>query len=602
MPTYFEENHIRQVLQAINIIDVVGSYVALKPRGREHIGLCPFHDDRRPSMNVSESKQIFKCFACGAGGNAFNFIMLREQMTFPEAVRMLADRAGVKLPERTERNTQLGDRNELELLNRWAVRFFRGQYEDAQQGKRIREYVEDRGITAQTAQAFDLGWAPDGWDNLLKSAQAEKMPLQELVRLGLLVEKEQGGYYDRFRERLMFPVRDALGRVIGFGGRTLGDDPAKYLNSPESVLFNKSRTLYGLDLAKDSIVKEQTAVVVEGYTDCLMAHQFGLSNVVATLGTALTTEHAGMISRYSDKIVLVFDSDEAGQKAADRAIEVFFSKQVEVALVNLPSGSDPCDFLLENGKKSFEELVRDAVPALEYKWRVMLRQLEGVDSVNGHKRAVEEFLRLVAQSIASGNMDMINQGYLFNRVAKLVGVTGEQVQQKVNQFLRRTKTATVAARTDELIVSDGQERSEREVLEVLLNRPDMFGQVREVIPDAEGFSEGPLKQIARRLWDYFGQGGTGSLGEILAGCESTQLCRIMTDLSQQGSDRENYEMTLVGALEKLRVLNRKQERQDLSEQISQAGKKYGKDAEAALLMEFHSKNQSDPRHTRALNR
>ena len=199
-------------------------------------------------------------------------------------------------------------------------------------------------------------------------------------------------------------------------------------------------------------------------------------------------------------------------------------------------------------------------------------------------------------------MDMINQGYLFNRVAKLVGVTGEQVQQKVNQFLRRTKPSPVAVRAEELTVSDAKERSEREVLEVLLNRPDMFERVRAEIPDAEVFTEGPLRQIARRLWDYFGQGGTGTLGEILAGCESSDLCRIMTDLSQHGSDRENYEMTLEGAMENLRFLERRQQRQNLREQLSQAGKKYGKDAEAAILMEIQSKYRSDPRHTGALYR
>ena len=234
MSKSFNENHIQQILQSTNIVDVIGSYVALKARGKEFIGLCPFHDDRRPSLNVSVNKQIFKCFACGAGGDVIKFMMLREQMSFPEAVVLLAERSGVILPAREIQSSGHVDRNQLEQVNRWVVKFFRGSFEHEQEGQRCRDYVSNRGISDEIASKFMLGWAPASWDGLVKAAEKDKQNFAYLRHLGLLIKKEQGGDYDRFRERLMFPVTDALGRVIGFGGRTLGDDPAKYLNSPES--------------------------------------------------------------------------------------------------------------------------------------------------------------------------------------------------------------------------------------------------------------------------------------------------------------------------------------------------------------------------------
>jgi len=432
---YFNDAHIQQILQALDIVDVVGNYVALKPKGKEMVGLCPFHDDKRPSMNVSAAKQIFKCFACGAGGDVIKFMMLRERMTFPEAVRLLAERAGVKLPEREETTGPQVDRNQLEAVNRWAARYFRSRFEHETEGAIARKYVQERQITDETARRFGIGFAPESWDSLVQAVQAEGLRGADFEELGLFCKKEDGGYYDRFRNRLIFPVLDAMGRVIAFGGRTLGEDTAKYLNSPESVLFNKSGALYGIHAAKDAIVRERTAVVVEGYTDCLMAHQYGVDNVIATLGTSLTTEHARLLSRYAERIVLVYDADAAGQKASDRAIEIFFRQQIEVRLATLPKGMDPCDFLLAKGADAFAELLSGATEALEYRWQLMSDQLEGEDTVHGRKRAVEEFILLVARACEQGNMDMMAEGLQLNNVAKLVekplhGIGGRQYEQR----------------------------------------------------------------------------------------------------------------------------------------------------------------------------
>jgi len=594
---YFDQTHIQQILQAVNIVDVVSSYVALKPKGKETVGLCPFHDDKRPSLNVNAGKQIFKCFACGAGGDVIKFMMLREKLTFSESVRLLAERAGIKLPQRRKEAGPKVDRNELEKVNRWAGGYYRTLYE-SEEGIRARKYLFDREISEESARRFGLGWAGGGWDNLVKAAQKDNQPLDHLIQLGLVIEKEQGGYYDRFRERLIFPVIDAMGRVIAFGGRTLGDDAAKYINSPESVLFDKSRALYGIQAAKDAIAKERTAVVVEGYTDCLMAHQQGLNNVVATLGTALTTEHARILSRYADRIVLVFDSDAAGQKAADRAIEIFFAQQIEVRLVSLPKGKDPCDYLLESGKESFLRLLEGATEALEYKWQATLRRLEQADTVNGRKRAVEEFLQLLAQAFRGGGMEAIGRGLVLNQVAKLVEQPSEQVHKRMVQLARRLGGQTGSGRGQPMegqlhLAPDSYTNSVRQILEVLLNRPEMFETVEEVIPDPKEITDPILGPIAEHVWEYCRQGGRGSLAEIMAGIESTELSRIVTDMALAGEKRGNYEQDITAALADIGRVRLGRERQELREQASSVAEEYGEAAQTALLLDIQSKIRED---------
>ena len=597
MTAYFNEAHIQQILQALDIVDVVGNYVALKPKGKEMVGLCPFHDDKRPSMNVSAVKQIFKCFACGAGGDVIKFIMLRERMTFPEAVRFLADRAGVKLPKRQETTGPQVDRNQLETVNRWAARYFRSRFEHETEGAIARKYVQERQITDETARRFGIGWAPESWDGLVQAVQAEGLRGADFEQLGLFCKKEDGGYYDRFRNRLIFPVLDAMGRVIAFGGRTLGEDTAKYLNSPESVLFDKSSAIYGIHAAKDAIVKQRTAAVVEGYTDCLMAHQYGVENVVATLGTALTAEHARLLSRYAERIVLVYDADAAGQKAADRAIEIFFRQQIEVRLASLPKGMDPCDFLLAKGADAFEELLAGATEALEYRWQLMSDQLEGEDSVQGRKRAVEEFILLAARACEQGNMDKMAEGLQLNNVAKLVEQPLHVVLERVRKLQRRFRgpasasagKGSVRGIPGTALTGDSMNNAQRELLEVLLNKPHLFEPVQEEMKDPTAFADEIHQRIARLIWQAYARKPNCTLGELMAGCESPELCRMITDMADRGEKRGNYEATLLGALTRIQMIKREEAGREVSEQAATAAAKFGHEAEDALLYDVQAR-------------
>ena len=604
MSSFFSENHIRQILQSVSIVDVVGSYISLKPKGKEQVGLCPFHDDKKPSLSVSASKQIFKCFACGAGGDAIKFLMLREQLSFPEAVRLLAERAGVKLPQQQVSQGEGADRGELAAENLWAARFFRNQFEHQDIGARARAYVAERGITETTAKRFGLGWAPDTWDRLVNQAEQDQRKIASLLALGLASEREQGGYYDRFRERLIFPVIDALGRVVGFGGRTLGDDPAKYLNSPDSALFEKGRTLYGLHLAKDAIVKNRRAIVVEGYTDCIMAHQFGLDNVVATLGTALTTQHARALSRYADRIVLVFDPDQAGQKAADRAIEIFFGLGIEVSVATLPAGADPCQFLIEQGPEHFSELINNAAGALDYAWQMTLAKLDQAQSVQGQKTATDQFMLLVARACQQGTLDRMAEGFLLNHVAKLTGQPAHRVHQRIEQLQRslrtnRTQDSPAQQQRTLQVPTDSYASTQREILEVLLNRPELFELVQQELPDANEFTDDILRVVAQRIWKYCQAGHSGTLGEMLATCPSTELCGIMTEMAQRGSERGNYEMTLAGALRNVRQIRAEHAHGKLSAMLATAAQDYSPEAETAMLAEIQAKWQPNVRRAGA---
>jgi len=318
MPVSFDNNMIYQVQQANDIVDVVSEHISLAKKGREMVGLCPFHDDHKPSLYVNSAKQIFKCFACGAGGDVFKFVQMRENLTFPQAIERLAERSGIKLKftktvkDKVQKSTDI-DPNKLAKVNAWAAEHFHENLMDEQKGKSTRDYIAKRKIPPDSVKKWQIGLA--GLQNdLLDAAKARRVPVKLLAQAGLITGQAPG-LSDKFVNRLMFPITDVTGRIIGFGGRTLDEKGAKYINSPATVLFDKSNSLYGLQQARHGIVSSATAVVVEGYTDCIMAHTKGCENIVATLGTSFTRGHARILRRYAKRIVLVFDSDTAGIEA-----------------------------------------------------------------------------------------------------------------------------------------------------------------------------------------------------------------------------------------------------------------------------------------------
>ncbi len=398
-----------RVLAATDIVSVIGEVVALRPKGREHVGLCPFHEDRSPSMTVVTHKAgmggsgFYKCFSCGAAGNAIDFVINYHRMEFPEALRFLAGKAGVELtpfqPSNRPRRDGEPTRDDVLRANALAEKFFRRVFADVDAGARARAEAERRGYDAATVDAFGLGAAPAKYDALaegiqraIRSAGPDYPPFEAFVQAGIVrPARSGGGFIDLLRDRLVFPICDDLGRPIAFGGRKLDpEQEPKYLNSPESPVFHKSKALYGIHRAKRRIVEAKVAIITEGYTDVIACHRAGFTNAVATLGTALTRDHARMLRRLADSVVLLFDGDEAGQKAADRALEVFFSESIDIKICVLPDRLDPDDLLRqEGGAERFRAALDRSSDALTFMASRIRRQLEG-RGLSGRQQMIEQ--------------------------------------------------------------------------------------------------------------------------------------------------------------------------------------------------------------------
>jgi len=564
MAGMFDNSTVLQVQQANDIVDVIGEHVSLKKKGREMVGLCPFHADHRPSMNVSSVKQIFKCFACGAGGDVFKFVQMRENLTFPQAVERLAERAGIRLePRRRARVKSRSvegpegevvpvedvDPNRLSKANAWAADHFGRNLEDPEKGAYARDYLAQRQISAESVKHWRIGLAVGSRDDLVTRARDQKASLKLLEQAGLIVGQGQ----DKFVNRLMFTITDVTGRVIGFGGRTLDDHVAKYMNSPTTVLFDKSNSIYGIEQARHEIVSTGTAVVVEGYTDVIMAHQFGCTNVVATLGTSFTEGHARILRRYAKRVVLIFDSDVAGVEAANRALDVCLAQRIDIKIASVPEGKDPCDFILAAGKERFEQVIDEAVDVFQFKWDRLKEKFSGEDTLAARRAAVEEYIQTIATALQAGNVPALDCGLRVNQISRIIGLDTNQINAELNKRIRRGQNAAGYARGNQQarLIDYGQgafAAAQREVLEVLLNEPALYETARRKIT-AEVFDVPILRQAATILFEMVNDDIGASLANMLARVESVELGNCLTELAQAGQAKGNFEWRLTGALD-----------------------------------------------------
>jgi DNA primase catalytic core len=359
----------------IDLVELVSDYVRLERAGRNFKGLCPFHTEKTPSFFISPALNRFHCFGCGASGDVFAFLMRIEGLSFREAMRRLAERAGIELREETLPQEAPDERDRLRKLV-YAANFFYRQC--LRRAPHAQHYLAQRGLTPETVEAFELGYAPDGWDHLLRFLQRHNFSLEDAERAGLLKARDDGsGYYDRFRNRITFPIHDASGRVVAFGARTLGDEEPKYLNSPETPLFEKRNTLYGWHRARSAILRQKAALIVEGYLDLIMLHQYGFTHSVATLGTAFTDEHAARLKRLTERVYLMFDSDAAGVRATLRAGEALAQAGIPTLIVRLPEGDDPDSLLRTQGEAALQRALDAAIPLALFGIEQVIREIAG---------------------------------------------------------------------------------------------------------------------------------------------------------------------------------------------------------------------------------
>ncbi|MBN1392543.1 MAG: DNA primase [Sedimentisphaerales bacterium] len=568
MPT-FDTGLISRIQQANDIVDVVGEHLALKRKGREMVGLCPFHDDHQPSFNVNPSKQIFKCFACGAGGDVVKFVQMREHLSFPQALQRLADRAGIKIEPLRPRSTHDAERttqdetdpNELARVNAWAAKYFSSNLTHPEKGKDARKYIVERQLSEESVKKWQIGLAIGADNDLLAAARRAKIPDKLLLAAGL-VAGSGVSLSDKFVNRLMFTIADATNKIIGFGGRTLTGEGAKYINSPTTVLFDKSNALFGLNHAHHQIVSTDTAVVVEGYTDCIMAHQFGVANVVATLGTSFTAGHARLLRRYAKKVVLLFDSDTAGLEAANRALQVALGWRIDIAITSVPQGKDPCEFLLAAGREPFEKIIADAPDVFKFKWERLTSNLGTQSTIAGKKQAIDDYLEAIATGFNAGNLSAIEKGLILNELSRIMNLDAREINKELNRRISRAKTlSSYSGKADELPASldlgEGlSANSQREIIETLLAEPKLFKNVKNEISQ-QNFDVPVLNRVAQTLFKVLAERPEATVSEICGCIEETQIANLVTMLEEEGIKKGNFFKRLTDAIKTLKLEQQK---------------------------------------------
>ncbi len=424
----FSDRFLSELISRSEISDVVSDYVHLTQKGANMFGLCPFHSEKTPSFSISQDRQIYHCFGCSKGGGVINFIMEIENLSFPDAVRFLAKRAGIAVPEDDDRNERV-KRDRLIELNREAARFFHDMLSD-KRGKNILEYMQRRGMSTAMIKRFGIGAAPDSWDSLVRAMTEKGFHKSELAEVGLAVKsKKPGDVYDRFRNRMMFPIIDVRGDVIGFGGRVMDDSTPKYLNSPESIIFSKSRNLFGLNLAKKS--KSQHIILCEGYMDVFSLHQAGFDCAVASLGTSLTADHGRLLARYTKEVLLAYDSDEAGNKAAQRAIGILGNLAVGVKVIRMPGAKDPDEYIQKRGADAFRLLLERSENHIEFR----LMEIKQKYDLNKDDDRIS-FLRESAELLAAQNSAAVREIY-WKHAANMAGVSPETAEAEVGRASKK---------------------------------------------------------------------------------------------------------------------------------------------------------------------
>lgn len=565
------DDRVKLVKQANDIVDVVGGYLTLRPAGGTYKGLCPFHDDSRPSFDVDPRRQRYRCWSCGKFGDVLSFVQEFEHVGFREALDILARRAGLTFDGpalvRNESRGQMLD------VMRWAAKQFHECLLDSPLAEEARKYLGERGLMGDTVRRWGLGYAPAAGQWLVDLARDNHVSFELLEKVGLIAPSNQGeGYYGRFRDRIQFPIRDVRGQAVGFGGRLLPSSQhatrgPKYYNSSDTPLFSKSEQLYGLDQARAAAEKAGYLAVVEGYTDVLMAHQLGIAPVVATMGTALNDRHVRQLRRFVPRVVLVFDADAGGEQGVDRALELFASHDMELAVATLPAGLDPCDLLLKEGADPFRRVLESAVDALEFKLNTMVAR-EDASSVEGRRRIADAVLNVIALATPlPGEVGAIKTELMVTRVSRRLALKEETTWARLHE-LRNSRRQAGPDRSDAPPRRAAPAApEERRLIEILLAEPDLVGKAKASISLREITHSG-LQLLLEGLYNLLAVGEAPTLDRLREDLEEhAPLVNKAFQLQDAGLARANRALELDGLIAYFRHRREKSVKEELQSQL-----------------------------------
>ncbi|HYJ87801.1 MAG TPA: DNA primase [Pyrinomonadaceae bacterium] len=567
----YPQTFIDDLKRQADIVRVIQDYVQLKKKGANWMACCPFHKEKTPSFSVSPAKEIFYCFGCHKGGSVFNFVMEMERVSFPEAIKLVAEKSGVPLPKLVDDSRFEARRQESDQvieLNKWALEWWEQQLESSLEGRIARDYLTGREISDETCKTFRLGYAPDSWDALSIYLRQKGATQEQIEKSGLVVKKDEGGSYDRFRGRLIFPVMDIQGRPIAFGGRTLKGEDAKYINSPETATYVKGRNLFGLNLTRDEIRRSGFAILVEGFLDLIVPYQFGIRNVAASLGTALTSDQVRLLGRFAHKVVVNYDGDPAGVQAAKKAIEILLAEDIEVKVLVLPDNSDPDEFLRKFGVAEYTHQRGDAQPHIQFVIDQAVRDRKlsnpadkeaAIDEVLPYIRAVSsriqkrEYFDIAMDSLRVGDVALKRELWQSIRT----GTTAREGQ----SVMRRTQVKPTVA--------------EQQLLQLLL-ADESFR--RDVLPglDPEDYNDLPTASIFQALMEGEEQGVVIDFDYLTKKIEGDPVAELlpsllMTELDSADGDRfEAWHLTAQRCVDALRLMKVDRRISDLTSQIAAA--------------------------------
>ena len=546
-----------RVRQATDIVDLVGGYMTLRRVGAKYKGLCPWHPDTNPSLQVDPARQTWMCWVCHTGGDIFSFTMKKEGVDFAEALKILADRAGLELPryKSAAKPAEGTEKPTLYKALQWAGDQFHQFLEDSPAAETARRYLDERGISPESIETFKIGYCPDAGSWLIDKARHASFSMETLLACGLVGKRaDNASYYDWFRGRVMFPIFDTENRVVAFGGRILPEiakklereqnrTVGKYVNSPETKLFSKSNLLYGLNLVREEVNKTRKLAIVEGYTDVVMAYQFGLRNTVAALGTAVNERHIRLMKRFADEVILVLDGDEAGQRRTNEILELFVASDLDMRVAVLPEGKDPCDFLIENDAPAFEEFLVNAADALEHKFRVETHGIDLIRETHKANEALERILKTLAQRPA-GNIagsGLLREQQMLARLARSFSLPEADLRLRLKQLRSRAPQRRGADieqdKPAKRIDLNSLDKKEVELLKIILANPHIIEQaIENISPDQ--FVQGPIRELYETICELHPRVESLDFQAFLIGVDQPNLKTLLVELESLAQEKQ----------------------------------------------------------------